>query len=235
MKTTSTPFWSVIGLTLTAVITPLCAQPSDAPPPPRDHEEIRRQLQDLPPEERRARVRELREQWAVQSNDQRAGRRPTPGDFPPGERPQFRGPQPGSQGRFAPIFERVLNDNQRASFREAMEAQRDKLRELDEKLRAARKEALEASVAEKFKEKSVRQKAMVVAKLEAEMSVLRARALSQVKPPLSVDQIERLKNPPPVDGGAPPRPQFRDDEFRRGDRPERGPRDGQNTPRPRAE
>jgi len=138
-------------------------------------------------------------------------------------------PQGGPTGRFAPMYERVLNEDQRASFREAMESQRDKLRELDEKLRGARREALQAGVGEKFDEKAVRRKAMAVAELEAEMTVVRARALSQMKPSLSADQIERLRNPPPFEGGS-PRPEYQRDEPRRGDRPARGPRDEHDLP-----
>ena len=236
MKTTFAPFRFVVGLGLAAAVVPLCAEQPDAPPPPRDREELRQQLKDLPPEERRARVRELREQWAAQPGDRRPNeRRPAPRDFQSGERPQFRGPQPGQPGRFAPMFERVLTEDQRDSFREAMESQRDKLRDLDEKLRAARSEALQASVAQNFKEKAVRQKAMAVGKLEAEMTVLRSKALSQMKPALSAQQIDRLKNPPPMDGGM-PRPQFQRDEPRRDDRPTRGPHDQHDLPpRPRAE
>lgn len=274
MKNTFILIPSVLGLFLSAATLPLHAEPADAPPrpvnreeirrqlrelppeerralimelrgqqstppgdfrpdapPPVNREEIRRQLQDMSPEERRARLMELRGRLAAQPDarpdERRSGRR----EFQPGERPQFRGPRAGQPGGFAPMFERVLTEDQRASFGEAMESQGDKLRELNEKLHVARREALQASVAEAFKEKSVRQKAMAVAKLEAEMSVLRARALSQVKPALSAEQIERLKNPPPMDGGAPMRPQ-----FQRGDRPEGGPRDRQDVPpRPRAE
>jgi len=90
-----------------------------------------------------------------------------------------------------------------------MESQREKVRDLDEKLRDARKELLEACVAEKFDEEGIRKKAMTAAKLEAELTVVRAKALSQVHPRLSDEQLERLKSPvaPGWDGveGQPPR------------------------------
>src|SRR3974390_2596285 len=79
-------------------------------------------------------------------------------------------------GRFAPAFDRffeVLTDDQRGSFREAMDTQRDKARNLQEKLRDARKELMETGLAANFDEDTVRQKAMEAAKLEAEMTVLR--------------------------------------------------------------
>jgi uncharacterized membrane protein len=281
MKTKSTLISSVIGLVLSTAAVDLPAQPADAPPQPANREEIRRllrelppaerralirelreqkagqsetprpdaprppinreeisrQLRDLPPEERRERIRELREQWSVQPDNSRPGeRRPAPREFQPGERPPFRGPQSTQVGRFAPLFERALTEGQRASFREAMESQRDKLRELDERLRVARREALQASVAQDFDEELVRQKAMAVAEAESEMTVLRARALSQMRPPLSADQIERLRNAPRLGVGGPPRLDFQRDEQRQGDRPARGPRDdGDSPPRPRPE
>jgi Spy/CpxP family protein refolding chaperone len=92
---------------------------------------------------------------------------------------------------------RVLTEEQRVSFREALEAQHDQTRALEEKLRTARKEVVAAGLTEKFDEDAVRQKALEAGKLEAELAVLRAKTLSKIKPPLSAEQIERLKNLPP--------------------------------------
>ena len=106
---------------------------------------------------------------------------------------------PGGPGRFSPGLDRVLNvltDEQRTSFREALQSQREKVREIEEKLRDARKEIFEAGLKDKFDEEAVRQKAMAAAKLEAEMMVIRAKAFSQVRPPLSAEQMEKLKNMP---------------------------------------
>src|SRR5262245_49191062 len=80
--------------------------------------------------------------------------------------------------RFTPGLERlfgVLTEEQRASLRQAMEAQREKTRGLEEKLRDARKELFEAGLKEKFDEEAVRQKALAVGKLDAELAVLRAK------------------------------------------------------------
>ena len=129
--------------------------------------------------------------------------------------------------RFAFDLERVLTDEQRASFRDAMEKQRDKTRDLEEKLRDARKDLFQASIAEKFDEDAIRKKALEVGKLEAEQTVLRAKAMSQMKPALSSEQLEKLKNPPPFEPG-----EFRRDmrnEQREGGRP-RGPRDENDLP-----
>lgn len=88
----------------------------------------------------------------------------------------------------------VLTDEQRASFRQAMEAEREKMRDTETKLRDARKKLIEAGLDGKFDEDAVRKQAMAVATLEAELSVIRARALSQLQPPLSPEQIEKVKN-----------------------------------------
>ena len=106
-------------------------------------------------------------------------------------------------GRFTPGYERlmgVLTEEQRASMRTAMEEQREKVRGLEEKLREARREMLEAGLTKKFDEDAVRAKALETAKLEAEMTVLRVKAFSQMRPPLSADQIEKIKNAPPLRG-----------------------------------
>lgn len=88
----------------------------------------------------------------------------------------------------------ALTDAQRASFRQAMQAQREKVRDLEAQLREARGKLLVLGLDGKFDEAVVRKQATSVAVLEAEMSVVRARALSQVQPPLAPEQIEKIKN-----------------------------------------
>jgi len=140
------------------------------------------------------------------------GNRPPPRNFERGGPPRgMRSLGPG-QGLMS-----VLTETQRASLRDVMGAQRDKTRELGQKLRAARQELLAASLAAKVNEKVVRKKGAEIGKLEAEIAVLRARAFSKIQPPLSHDQIQRLKKtmsemrpirngPPPGAGvGGPPR------------------------------
>jgi Spy/CpxP family protein refolding chaperone len=124
-------------------------------------------------------------------------------------------------------FYRVLTEEQRESFRTAMEDQREKMRDLEEKTRDARKELIAAGLAEKFDEEAVRQKALGVAKLEAETTVIRAKALSKVKPPLSAEQIEQIKNPPAFNPGE---NRFQPAPARRTDRAPGGPRDENDLP-----
>jgi Spy/CpxP family protein refolding chaperone len=116
---------------------------------------------------------------------------------PPGQERREERQQPGYQPeRGLAMLGRVLTEEQRETLREAMQSQRDKMRGIEEKIREAHKELLKASLAEDFNEDVVREKALQVAKLDAELSVLRARALSKVQPPLSGEQIEKILNPP---------------------------------------
>ena len=118
------------------------------------------------------------------------------------------GPQGGVQG-FAlggPVG--VLNAQQLASYEAAMKRDRGLMLELQAKLRIAREDFVAASVDQKFDENVMRQKAMAAYRCEAEMAVLRAKALSEVQPPLTPEQIEKIKTgqPGPV---RPLRPQQR--------------------------
>lgn len=172
--------------TLTALLwsAGLHGQEANRPAPPPDRQQLREQLRNLPPEERQARMRELREQ----------------GGFGRGQRQFQGGQQPGMMGG-APGIGRimmVLTPEQRESLRTANEADREKTRALEEKARDARNAVLSATLDKNFKEKTVRQKLEAAAKLETELTLIRARTFSKVHPPLSDEQIEKIKNPPPM-------------------------------------
>src|SRR5258706_12819131 len=111
----------------------------------------------------------------------RPQRRPLPaGEDQPQRGSQFR-PQPGALGGGALMaVMRVLTEEQRQSLRGQMQTQREQASKIEEQLRDARKELFAASLAEKFDEAAVREKALNVAKLEAELTVIRAKALSQI-------------------------------------------------------
>ena len=129
-------------------------------------------------------------------------------------RPQRRQLAGSPPGRFVPGFERlqtILTEDQRASLRETMQGQREKIRELEGKIRDARKDLLTAGLTEKFDEDAVRQKALAAAKLDAELTVLLAKALSQMRPALSAEQLEKLKSSPAVRGAEQPEPPRRPD------------------------
>lgn len=274
---------SLLALSLFASVPALRAQPSTPPPPRPDREELRRQLENLTPEERRARIKELRDTFggraggpadAAAAERRRAELRERYDDLlrkdadgtitpeekkqldrmeavvkrfverplnPPAATPPPEGPPaerrppaagfPGEPpGRFLPNLERVLTDDQRTSLREALQDQRERRSEVEEKLREARKEVFQASLSRDFDEEALRQKALAVGKLEAELTVLRARAFAKIEPPLSERQREQLKNLPPLPSPLPAarlRPELRRDEP-----PPRGPRDQHDLPPP---
>lgn len=161
-------------------------------------------------------------------------------DLPRVDRPPIGSP-PGIQpGRLASQFERVLTEDQRASLREIMWDQRERTRELEQRLREARQELMHASLSPRFDEDAVRRAALEAGRLEGELAVLRGRALSRVKPPLAPDQMERISNLPPITPGEgrpelrreQPREELRRAEPRRGERAVREPRDEHDLPPP---
>lgn len=160
----------------------LRAQDDNKPAPPPDRQQLREQLQNMSPDERQAKMRELRERGILPGGQ--GGQRPMPG---------------GAGSRLGGDVERiamVLTPEQRESMRAALEQNRDKTRDLEEKVRAARKAVLEVALEKKFDEKALRQKLDAAAKLDIDLMVIRAEALSRVEPPLSVEQIQKIKNPP---------------------------------------
>jgi Spy/CpxP family protein refolding chaperone len=151
---------------------------------------------------------------------------------PPQRQPQ--GIQPGGPGGFRsgqglPMLEQVLTDDQRDSFRQVMVSQRETLRGLQEKIRDARKVMMTAAFAEDYKEEVVRAKALEVAKLEADVTVLRLKAIAEVQPALSQEQLDKILNPRPLQGVGPadegPGPNRRN-------RPPDGGRDNNDRPQP---
>jgi uncharacterized membrane protein len=191
-------------------------RPEPRPAPDRPNwEPLRDELRNLPPEERQARLRELRERFGQGTG----------------------APQPGlmasrASGAIERVF-MVLTPEQRESLRKAGEENRDKVRELEEKLRDARKEIMAASLGKDFNERGLRERLEAAARLEIDLTVLRARTLAKVEPPLSAEQIERIKNPA-LGGqrfGAPPEGAVR---RRPQPRPPEGARDENDLP-PRAQ
>lgn len=160
----------------------LRAQDENKPAAPVDRQQLRQQLQNLSPEERQAKIRELREKGVLPGGD--ASQRPAQG---------------AAGNRLGGDIERialVLTPEQREFMRKSNEENRDKTRELEEKVRAARKAVLDATLDKKFDETALRQKLDAAAKLDIDLMVIRAKALSKVEPPLTDDQISRIKNQP---------------------------------------
>jgi Spy/CpxP family protein refolding chaperone len=127
---------------------------------------------------------------------------------PPGneaQRGQPGGPEGfrGGAGPGQPLMEQVLTQDQRDSLRQTYASQREKMRGLQEKIRAARKALMTAALADEYQDEVVNAKALEVAKLEAEVLVLRLKTLSEVQPALSKEQLDKILNPPPPQGLGP--------------------------------
>lgn len=90
----------------------------------------------------------------------------------------------------------VLTEAQRNSYQENMKATRDKLMELRMQVNAMQREIFETTLTNKWDENLIREKAMAQARIEAEMTVLNAKAFAEIQPPLTAEQIEKLKSPP---------------------------------------
>ncbi|MDB6034470.1 MAG: Heavy-metal resistance [Verrucomicrobiales bacterium] len=88
----------------------------------------------------------------------------------------------------------MLDEKQRELLRDAMQKNRDEMQKLDEKLRNAQKDLVSAAIAEKYDEKTVREKAEAVSKIQTDMMVLRVKGFSSVAPTLKPEQREQLEN-----------------------------------------
>ena len=112
-------------------------------------------------------------------------------------RPQSEGP--GSERSFGPPqggmpFERILNDEQRREFFEAMQSNREKMREMGERQQKLRAEMQEAMFADKLDEEGIRKRAAEMAEIDANRQIFQARAFHKVRPSLSPEQLEQFKN-----------------------------------------
>ena len=90
----------------------------------------------------------------------------------------------------------TLDEKQRQLIAEARQQNANELRSLEEKLRTAQREFAKAVVAEKFDEKAAREKADAIAKIQADIAMLNAKAFSPVVPTLKPEQREQFENSP---------------------------------------
>ena len=146
----------------------------------------------------------------VQAQDQKPDgqppreRRPD-GQRPPegGQRPEggFPRPQGGFQrGNFQPGMgvDLKLTEEQRQAVQAASQESREEMRTISEKMREARRALQEATIAEKSDAEVIKQKAAEVGKAEGEMALVNAKILAKVRPKLTGEQLEKLKNAPSV-------------------------------------
>jgi Spy/CpxP family protein refolding chaperone len=109
----------------------------------------------------------------------------------------------GGTGNMAALM-RVLTPEQRESLMDANRSNQAQTQDLEERIRTARKAILEASLAPKFDEANLRAKLEAAAKLEADLTVLRAKTLAKMEPPLSEEQIKQI-TAGPIGGNMPQR------------------------------
>jgi Spy/CpxP family protein refolding chaperone len=95
-------------------------------------------------------------------------------------------------GNVSPIL-RALTPEQRTQMRQAMEANHEQTEELQEQIRAARKELLELQLAEKLDEAAFRTKSAEIIKAQAEVELFNARAFAKVRPSLTAEQLEQIR------------------------------------------
>jgi len=128
---------------------------------------------------------------------------PLAGDRPPARFQGQGGYGPRVGGSFERIFA-ILTEEQRASFRQAMENQREAVRELEQKSAEARRELMEAALVDKFDEGNVRQKLNALMKVDADLTMVRIKALSKMEPALTAEQLEKLWNAMQPEGAGAP-------------------------------
>ncbi|HMJ89000.1 MAG TPA: periplasmic heavy metal sensor [Candidatus Acidoferrum sp.] len=109
---------------------------------------------------------------------------------PPGAAAGPRGPAGAGGARGGGLN---LDDKQRELIREARVKTTEEQRGFEEKLRIAQRDFVRATLAEKYDEKAVREKADAVAKIQADISVLNAKAFSSIAPTLKPEQRESFE------------------------------------------
>jgi hypothetical protein len=92
-----------------------------------------------------------------------------------------------------PLFSSLLTEEQRHSLEPIVQADQEELRKLETKLRDARRDLTMAGIRPNFDEAAVRKQAQVMAEIQSDIEMRRLKQLSQVKPPLSQEQIQKIK------------------------------------------
>lgn len=91
-----------------------------------------------------------------------------------------------------PSFKYGIVPGQRTSVSQALQAQAPEIAQLEETLSGARRAALEAALANPLDEAELRRRALRVAEIEIELTVLRAKAIAAASPPLSDRQKDDI-------------------------------------------
>ena len=132
--------------------------------------------------------------------------RPRPGDRPQGDRPSGQARPQGGQPRgdyFLMRFRSILTEEQGQSLRESIEATREAMGELGKKILEKRRGMMALILAQPVDKKAIRAAFKELAKMESEIAIMRAEMIAAIKPPLSEEQMEKLKQPPRRPQGRP--------------------------------
>ena len=106
-----------------------------------------------------------------------------------GARPRMR-PLPGAPGGGP---QSVLTEDQLASYQKNITDKRADMMELNAKRQTARQEISQLIFSPKVEESQLRQKIMDEAKIEADIAVIQAKAFAEIQPPVTDEEIEKLK------------------------------------------
>jgi len=106
-------------------------------------------------------------------------------------------PPPGPAEGFFPMLGRVLTADQRHSLRQIMESQRSQIQPLEQKIQASHRALLQQIAGGNFDESAARPYAEQSGEAQAKLTLIFAKALSQLQPPLSARQIEQMQNAQP--------------------------------------
>jgi hypothetical protein len=152
--------------------------------------------------------------------------RPRPSDRPQAnDRSSGQARPQGGQPRgdyFLVRFRSILTDEQGVSLREKVEASRETMSELGKKIFEKRRGMMGLILAQPVDKKVIRSAVKEIAKMEGEIAIMRAEMIAAIKPPLSKEQLEKLKQPPRRPQGRPQ--QARPQQVRPSpDRPQRPP------------
>ena len=127
-------------------------------------------------------------------------------DEKPRPRPSDQARPQGGQPRgdyFMYRFRGILTDEQGVSLRENTEASREAMAELGKKILEKRRGMMGLILAQPVDKKAIRAAFKELAKMEGEIAILRAEMIAAIKPPLSKEQLEKLKQPPRRPQGRP--------------------------------
>jgi hypothetical protein len=96
---------------------------------------------------------------------------------------------------------------QSKAFKSAVESSREQMASLWQTLRTDRRDLEKLTTAEKVDEAAIRAKATEMGRIEGDLALIKAKALAQLRPLFSAQQMERLARNPQLNGSPymPPR------------------------------